>query len=587
MSINEEENKLSSEEFQNVIMRRRANKEQGEKPVEKNETGTNNEKETSQTSDTKEEVETETKIVENKKETIETEPEIAPDASLNEKLSVVKKEDIEIEQDDKGEIKESESIIVDTSSIEEVRNEIKEEKIEKSSEKDVEAITQEITLESDDSSEDDEKDPLESYNDRFSLSDIESEEDVEVNIDVEETEEKVDNPSSLDKSSPIKIGSTGDRKSIKRLSKLNPGPNVKVVEDDEYQMAVIEQYITGQKGGVFVGPKSISRVILPYSGIYYDISSYTNSDMLSIHRSTSEISFIEKVEAELYSAWEHTVSNSFKRKLDFVEWLRNIKYPDLWCIYWGIYNVNHPGINSYTSRCDECPNIIKEDRDNYNISYVSEYSKEDITQKEIDDIRKGVDREFIKSYKIASTLIEKEGYLPDQNFKVFQGMPNMEEVITFLKYLKTDRNEEDDIIRRVLYPISWLDLERNRLSKSAITKILAYKYIMFTRKIYVPVYEEIKNVKNEVTGKPKIKVTYVNVKSIMIPPLIDGLSKDDFKALIKGKELRKVMVKDGIHFRVKDSVCPKCKKKQLVTVLDMRDILFTRAAEMTEFLTSI
>lgn len=425
-----------------------------------------------------------------------------------------------------------------------------------------------------------------SNTDRFSLDNISPEEEVDVIGD--DGSDETDNVTKESiTSTPIKIGSTGDRKSIKRISNLNPGKNIKVMESDEYQRAVIEQYITRTKGESFIGPKSVTRVILPYSGIYYDISSYTNSDMLGIHRSTTDITFVEKIEKELYSAWEHTVNNSFKRKLEFSEWLRNIKYPDIWCIYWGIYNVNHPGINTYTSSCDHCPNSIEEKRDNYNISYVSDSSIDDIGQDEIDKIRNGVDREFIKSYKIASTIIEKEDYLPDQKFKVFQGMPNMEDVLTFLKYLKVDLDEDDDIIRRVLYPISWLELERRTITKSTISKILSYKYSMFTRKIYVPVYEEVVNMSKEPGSKPKIKATYVDVKPIMIPPLIDSLSKDDFRELVKGKELRKIMMKDGIHFRIKDSVCPKCGKSQLTTALDMRDILFTRAEALTDFLITI
>ena len=417
-------------------------------------------------------------------------------------------------------------------------------------------------------------------NDRFSLNNINSD---DVEIGIESIDSAMNNSPKIEKSTNIKIGSTGDRKSFKSFSNMNPGPNIKVTDTEEYQIAVIEQYISGTKGGPFIGPKSVTRAILPYSGIYYDISSYTNSDMLGIHRTSSEISFIEKVENELMSAYEHTVGNTFKRKLDFQEWLQSVKYSDLWCIYWAIYNVNHPGVNIYNSTCDHCRAIIEDKRDNYSISYVSDNSIEDITQEDIDKIRNGTDRELINPYKVSSVLIEKENYLPDKKFKVFQGMPNLEEVLTFLKYLKTDLNEDDDTIRRVLYPISWLTYEKDTLTKSARHKILSYKYTMFTRKIYVPVYEEMLNSDKE-NGKPKVKATYVDVKPILIPILVNGLSKDDFRVLITGKELRKMMVKDGIHFRVKDSICPKCNKGQIPTALDMREILFLSAAKGLDLL---
>jgi hypothetical protein len=405
---------------------------------------------------------------------------------------------------------------------------------------------------------------------------------IDIDIDIENTSKTDENIENIKKSSPVKIGSTGSKKSIKKISSFNPGNNIKVVEDDDYQRAVVEQYITKTSSETFTGPKSVTRVILPYSGIYLDISSYTNNEMLGIHRSTTEISFVEKIEKELYSAWEHTVNNSFKKKMEFDEWLRNIKYPDLWCIYWAIYNVNHPGINTYTSKCDYCSEIFEEKRDNYNISYVSENSENDINQDVINKIRNGADREVIKSYKIASTLIEKEGYLPDKKFKVFHGMPNMEDVLVFLKYLKVDLEESDELIQHVLYPISSLNLNRFKLSKSTVSKILYYKYIMYTKKVYAPVFETIKPTTGET--KSKIKATYVNVLPIMIYPLINSLSKEDFKELVKSKALKKLMIKEGIHFRLKDSVCPVCKKKQIITVLDMRDILFIRAEALTDFL---
>lgn len=420
------------------------------------------------------------------------------------------------------------------------------------------------------------------------IDDIEIEDSEEKVITSEEkeveivTEEEIEEDTTQNRSNAVKIGSTGERKSIKRVSSFNPTDNVRIVDSDDYQAAVVSQYIMGNTDNAFVGPKSVTRVILPYSGIFYDLSSYTNSDMLGIHRSTNDITFVEKIEKELYSAYEHTVNNSFKKKLDFAEWLRNIKYPDLWCIYWGIYTVNHPGINSYRSKCDYCPEEIEEKRDNYSISFVSDQSIDDIDQETIDKIRNGVDRDMINSYKISSRLIKKENFLPEKKFKVFHGMPNMEEVMTFLKYLKVDLNEDDEIIRYVLYPISWLELERNFISKATISKILSYKYMMYTKKLYVPVFEEMKSDKEE--NKTKIKATYVDVKFIMIYPLLNALSKEDFKEFASGKELKKLLIKEGIHFRVKDSICPKCEKKQKITALDMRDILFTRAEALTDFL---
>lgn len=427
---------------------------------------------------------------------------------------------------------------------------------------------------------------------RFSLNNIVDGAEVEFVDEESEQGKPAQAEEEVEKVVAVKIGSSGKSQTAKHFSNFNPGNNVKVVNSDEYQTAILEQYITGTKGGGFTGPRGVTRIILPYSGIYIDISTYTNSDMLGIHRTSNDVSFIEKIETELYSAYEHTVKTSLGgAKLEYVEWLRAIKYPDIWCIYWGIYDVNHPGINTYHADCDNvnrdpdpCRTHLTEKRDNCDITFVSDESMEDIDAEVINSIRAGVNRTFIKSYNVAETLIEKETYLPDSKFKIFQGMPNLEEVLRYLKFLKTELNEDDELIKKVLYPISWIQYDRS-ISRATISKILAYKYCLFTRKIYAPVYEEVPN--TDSTGKAKIKVTYVDVNPIMIPALLDKLSKEDFKELTRGKELKKIMTREGIYFRVKNIVCPNCKDKQLDISLDMRDVIFTRAAALTDFLISM
>jgi len=374
----------------------------------------------------------------------------------------------------------------------------------------------------------------------------------------------------------VHIGQHGESKASKKFANFTPSSNIKVVDSDDYQRAIVDQYIVGSKGGPFVGPKGVTRTILPYSGIFYDITTFTNAEMLGIHRSSNDMDVVEKIEQELFSAYEHTKNSTFKKELEFDEWLRNIKYPDFFCIYWGVHNVNYPGIYKYTSVCDHCNHRFEESRDNMDITFVSESSKEDIDQKVIDQIKAGADRSNIKSFLVGQAMIEKPTYLPDSKIKVFQGMPNMEDVINFLKYIKSDLGESDDIVRRVLYPISWMALDK-RITKSTVSKVLAYKHALYTRKLIVPLYEE-----SETEHGKKIHVTYVNVKSIMIPPILMNLSKEDYKVLAEGTEHRKLMKKEGIHFRIKDSVCPKCNGAQKDTVLDMRDILFTRAASMMD-----
>ena len=427
--------------------------------------------------------------------------------------------------------------------------------------------------------------------DKFDLNNVD--ENSKIEVSTASDDDAVDSVEAEDESFiPAKIGYSGSTKLAKQLANFKPTGSVKVVNDDDFQRAVYEQYISGTKGNGFTGPKGVTRIILPYSGIFIDLQSYTNSDMLGIHRSTSGVSFVEKIETELFSAFEHTTNNSFKKKFaTFSEWLQAIKYPDIGCIYWGIYNVNHPGINEYTTECDNwnhptkpCKTDIIEKRDNADITFISDGSDTDIDLEVINSIRNGVSREFIKPYIIANTLIEKAEYLPESNFKIFQGIPNLEEVLAYLKFLKSDLGEDDDTIMKVFNPLSWLTFEE-RLSKSTLSKIIAYKYCMFTTKLYAPVFEERPN--TDSAGTHKIVATYVDVAKQFIPQMVNSLSKEDFKALVRSAEVSKLLLKDGIFFRVRNIVCPNCKSKQLDLSLDMRDILFTKAASLMDYLISM
>ena len=384
----------------------------------------------------------------------------------------------------------------------------------------------------------------------------------------------------------VKLGNNGERKSSKAFAAFKTSDNPKIISDDAAQNAVYEQYINKVTNeGSFVGPRGISRVVLPYSGIYIDISSYTNSDMLGIHRGGSgDIGFVEKLKMELYSAYTHTTNNSFKKKLEFPEWLKSISLLDLGCIYWGIFNINHPGINTYTATCDtaNCGEMITEKRDNSEITFVSETSQEDIDLESIQQIRNGVDREFIKPYKVHSALIERKEYLTDSKFKIFHGVPNLQETLAFLDFLKSELNESDEVIQQVISPLSWTAFDPN-MDKVQYAVILNYKLNLFTRKILAPIVDDTGK-QTTADGKPKFRVLYVDVDSRLIHTMINNLSRIDFKEVYSGKEVQKLLIKEGIYFRVKDSVCPKCKKKQRDTSLDMRDILFSRADEAMDHL---
>jgi len=446
-----------------------------------------------------------------------------------------------------------------------------------------EATEEQPEVSEDGESEDTYVDPSEKFN-------INLEDDSTVSFVTTGPEKSVvkEEDQSISEINKLKIGFAGINKTAKDFEKFTP-VTIDPVNTEIYQRAIIEQYITGTKNGGFIGPRGLSKVVLPYSGIYLDISTYSNSEMLSIHRNSDNIDFVEKIEAELYSAWEHTVNNSLKRKLTFEEWCTAIKYPDIWCIYWGIYNVNNPGINEYKAVCDRyadsvvpCRTNIIEERDNYDISSISHNSVMDITADTIDNIRNGIDRSFIGAYKTACTIIEKEDLLPESRIKVFHGIPNLHEVLMFLKFLKQQCNESDEVIKKVLYPVSSLYQDGTVNDKSLFAKVLSYKYNMFVRKLYTPAPENVEDPTKP--GSKIVKITYVDVEPSLIPLIINRLSRVDYLEFIKGREFKKLVVKEGVYFIVTNSVCPVCKTKQMDIAIDIRDSIFTRAERLMELI---
>ena len=428
------------------------------------------------------------------------------------------------------------------------------------------------------------EDLIQEYDKRFSLEDIEDNSDVDIEVEESDSEDDDDDEllDKLNKSSDlskynIKLGGVGQRKSAQRFSNFTPSDNVKVVDEDIYQRALIEQYITGTKGGGHTFPRNIGRVVLPYSGFSIDISSFTIGETTALNEGSASLPFLDRIEAEMKAVYDHMISNSLKRNFEtFEEWLDNIAYPDIWSIYFNLFNVNNPGINKHSSRCDnpECGNVWEVEKDNYDITYIVRQSRPDINQEEIEKITNGATRESIKAFKVATALVKKDKPLPESKIRVYYGMPSLGDVFRYLKFAKTTLNESDDVIMHSLYPIQWL--YHLNASTDVIKKTFVTKYGMFVRRLECPIYEQ------DPDNPKKVKVKYVNAKRDLIPILLSSLSIKDYAELVDSKSVKKLMLKDGIMFRIRDYKCPRCGTDQRDMVVDPRDVVFMGAGKMDQ-----
>ncbi len=379
----------------------------------------------------------------------------------------------------------------------------------------------------------------------------------------------------------LNLSQIASRKSADALKDFTPPDDIKVVDDERSKGNIIEQYLT--VGNDLTRSNTLAREVLPYSGIHIDITSYTYSETSAIHGASAKLSFVDQLTLELETAYNHTVSTSLKRKLTFDEFLESISYLDAGSVYHGIYDANHPGVNKYDTHChvEGCNGIVKGRIDNSDLVFIGDNSSEDITDEDIEAIRNGVDRTLTKGYQISTELFEREGYLTESKFKIFYGIPNMKEVLIFLRFIQGRLNESDEVARRVFQPLSKL---ASGVSPNVRTTVLMYKYNMYTRRVIAPDYRIIKGKEK---GSTEIRPSYVNNDTREVYELIHRLSMNDFREFATGNVIRKLLIKDGIIHKVVGQVCPKCKKEQHDLVLDIREIIFMRAEEMADLLLGI
>ncbi len=374
----------------------------------------------------------------------------------------------------------------------------------------------------------------------------------------------------------VQVGFVGGSKIREQFEGWTPDPNIKVTSDDLYHRAAVQQHYTKERTSGLSGPKSTTRSILPYSGIFLDITSYSIVELMSIHRASDGVGFLDRLNIELSGAWEHTCMSTHGPDLEFGQWLDVIYHVDFQNIYYGIYNSNYPGVNEYLTTCDACEKPFTASADNVDITGVSIKSLEDIDQSNINKIKKKLDPNAVRSYKVASTIIEKAEVLPDSLYRIFYGMPTLSQALRFLSFLSQEKGESDLMLRRVFYPLSSLATDEH-ITDTDRMKVIMYKYMMHIRKLYVPVDEEVEDPE---TGENFIDVVYVDMQEQYINPIIDKLTSDDFKALCASPDVRKMLLKGGIYHRVEGAICPHCGEVQREMTLDPRGLLFTGAAEI-------
>lgn len=307
-------------------------------------------------------------------------------------------------------------------------------------------------------------------------------------------------------------------------------------EDEEFR----KEYIIS-RNNMMAAPR-VARVALLMSGHYEEISSYGTFDFSTISRklSDSTMDFVDR-EVFLYnSIYSHImyVSN-LKSVPDFDAWAKNIYYPDLNSLFFGVYDANSVGVNNYTAECPACGKEMVIPRENKDLAVAVSalYGKKDLD--EFITYKDMMKRDSSPLCKWASeTIIRKQ--LNNTKYIVEYSVPTLYDYLTTIATMrKIAAQKQIDI-----------DLASIETFDDPDTALRIFHY-MYIKRIGVP---------SIVPGTNKIKFIGLNSKADIIE-FLNALDVNDWSQLINDDDISEFITRSGVDFYIENAECndPDCK----------------------------
>ena len=332
-------------------------------------------------------------------------------------------------------------------------------------------------------------------------------------------------------------------------------------ESDE----VIRREYLKTRNDMIATPK-VSRIALLMSGHYEEMSSYSNYDLVSIERNISnpDVSFVDREMIMLNSIYQHVKYVSYStEKPSFEDWCKNILFPDMASLYFGVYDANSVGDNNYALTCPYCGEAISIARPNRDLTVAV---PKELTQDKLD--------KFITTkdvMKLDSTEMSKQA----KNTKVVKQLKNSKIIVeyaipTLYDYLVV-LNTAQRISRRDLgdsLDLSAIDLFSSEGKEEDATRILGYLYI---KSIGIPA---------QVEGTNKFRYIRLTSKADIIEH-INGLDMDDYREIFTGQKVEDLFIKTATKYYLENVECqnPDCKKTIKYVSLDPKQIFFFKIGE--------
>lgn len=319
-----------------------------------------------------------------------------------------------------------------------------------------------------------------------------------------------------------------------------------------------------------ISAPKISRIALLMSGHYQEISAYGNYDLISVERNiySQQNGFADKERLLLESIYSHVNYVSYsKEKPDFDTWAKNIYYPDLQSLYFGVYDANSVGANHYLFDCPYCGEEVSINRKNADLTVgvPKELSKNElesfITNKDIMVI------DASKLSKWAKTTVVRK-LLPNSKIIVDFAVPSIYDYLTTLYTL--EKINHRDLGGRL--DLSIID------GFNATTEDEQDQQIEDFNRIMACIYIKQIGIPTRVEGSGKFRYIKITNKADIIEH-VNGFDEDDYSELLRGKEVRDLITKTATRYYLQDCKCSSCSHNIKYVSISPKQIFFFKIGE--------
>ena len=319
-----------------------------------------------------------------------------------------------------------------------------------------------------------------------------------------------------------------------------------------------------------ISAPKISRIALLMSGHYQEISAYGNYDLISVERNiySQQNGFADKERLLLESIYSHVNYVSYsKEKPDFDTWAKNIYYPDLQSLYFGVYDANSVGANHYLFDCPYCGEEVNINRKNADLTVgvPKELSKNElesfITNKDIMVI------DASKLSKWAKTTVVRK-LLPNSKIIVDFAVPSIYDYLTTLYTL--EKINHRDLGGRL--DLSIID------GFNATTEDEQDQQIEHFNRIMACIYIKQIGIPTRVEGGGKFRYIKITNKADIIEH-VNGFDEDDYSELLRGKEVRDLITKTATRYYLQDCMCSSCSHNIKYVSINPKQIFFFKIGE--------